>query len=390
MANNPGYTDEVPQSEVTGQGPFDWRVIQARADFNKRNLQRNECYPGVSKENLGILRGEYLLARRHCQNTLVKNVSVFSSLNGEWWGRHKGMGILKRHYEPIGMAKVDHHYNTESRDYQNDNFVSWIASGSCKLNRNTGSQIIPAGSLVYLDFPSTPLRNIRESKALTKQDVRSPNNPGAGMPNGKFVLVTKPFDPKDFSAQLETYALLFNRSKGGPQRGISDLKFVDSYLKKDTLTSAQSASAALFYGIFGIWAAVHDVLKSKNLHNTPAKTVLENIGIFSRDKSDDAKACVKNVMLQHYGVGYAQIQKKFQEDHPAAFKDGKLMTLDEKSTIETQYAYLHMDALSNIFGAIGEAAAEENRWIAGKCLEDSAPGKGLKLNIGNWSRPSTF
>jgi len=398
MIDTPEYTGATPQAEVTGQGPYDQKLMDTRKALPS-NVNRNECYPPGAEGSLIVLPGEPLLTRRHEGKHLAKNIAVFSSLNGEWYGRHVTKALFMRHFSPVGVAKVKH--NSDSR-YPNKSLISWIQSGSCKIRENTGNKIIPAGSLVCYDFPDLPLDKVIARGGVNWKQYGG--NPGGfGSANGKYTLITKPFDPTDFSAHLTAYAALFKANKKATLNpGIADMSFYEMYQKSSVgnmKNDAQRASGALFYAIFGIWATVERCMERKRANGNPnvirgdARQTLEKLGVFGPTKTQDAYDCVFSVMLQHSG-SMANVRKytdAFRKAHSQAFKNEKnLKNITDDKDIDVNLAYLEQDALTNLFGAIGDATYEQSRWIAGMCTEDSAPHKGLMVNIGNQSKPTSF
>jgi hypothetical protein len=165
MSNVNGYSGIMVQSEVTDDGPFDLKEMQGRQAAAQRGLDKNQTYPNVSPMNLGVIPGEMLVTRkvqRTHRRSGGQKLSVFSSLNGYWWGCYKTKAGNLRHLQFCGIAKnlyqmpgADLTGTARGTDYQTDSGISWLSSGATTANRNTGPHVILAGDLVFLDMPDT-------------------------------------------------------------------------------------------------------------------------------------------------------------------------------------------------------------------------------------------
>lgn len=81
--------------------------------IRKQRIQRNEhvndSYPNADDQNLGCVPGDILVYRRGLRNTTrsgAHTVAVFSSLNGEWYGRYASKDGWKRDHAIAGVCKT--------------------------------------------------------------------------------------------------------------------------------------------------------------------------------------------------------------------------------------------------------------------------------------------
>jgi hypothetical protein len=360
------------QSEVTGQGPFAHKVMAARKNLAMRNINKNKTYPNVVDENLGTVPGEILVYFKHDERNKKQSVAVFSAFNGHYWGRVGNLELNKRLFSFAGICKTKKEISSGGNSpFTNDNFLAWVESGHVTLLCNSGDRMIPAGSLVYLDMPPTPYEN---PERYINSSTAPAGNRGRGVPKAKYTMITKPFDPCEFSAQIDALAYLFNVSKANG--GISDMDFSELYDSQPGFTSMkklsdmQQASGALLYGIIGIYSLYIGKIQrgEQNPKILAQYTLLQNCGNLSLAKANMAE---------------------FYDEHKNAFDNNKLKPLNSTNQApkEVKNAYMERDAITNLFGAFGQMAAEKNRWVIGVCTKDSDIGEPLDVNIRVGTRP---
>jgi hypothetical protein len=371
------------QSEVTGEGPFAHKVMAARKDLAMRNINKNKTYPNIIDGNLGTIPGEILIYFKHDEKNKKQNVSVFSSLNGHYWGRVAHVELNKRLFGFAGICKTKKEITSGGMSpYQNDNLLAWVESGHTTILCNNGDRMIPAGCLVYLVMPATPFDNPERYINTSTAPAR---NPGKGVNKSKYTMVTKPFDPCDFSLQIDMLASLFTKSKS--HEGIHDMDFCELYDNQPGFTSMkkhsdiQHASAALYYGILGITAMMREGLgkKVRSYANSPSN-------------AEDELNAVLYALQQNCGshIKSKEVTNKFKLARPKAFNGDQLKVFNSDNNKNDELvrgAYLHKDAITNLFGAFGQMAAEKNRWVIGVCTKDSDVGDPLDVNVKIGTRP---
>jgi hypothetical protein len=396
MSSDNGYSAIMVQSEVTDDGPFDLKEMQGRQASALRGLDKNTTYPNVTPMNLGIIAGEIVLTRkvqRSHRRSGGQKLAVFSSFNGYWWGRYKTKAGNMRNLQFAGIAKNMYQMpgaemtgTARGADYQTDSGVSWLSSGAMSANCNTGPQVILAGDLVYLDMPDfTPIVNQLGNAFPT------PNNAVAGAPNGKYVIATKPVSAMTFGGQLEYYFSLMKTTKSSTPGGILDIPFHELYEKhparpnEKLLDDGQNAAAALWYALWGIYEALSEGVAAaggapgvnyrsvRGADRVSALTAIERL--FVNHMSNPARRTDVHAQLrQTYGNAYGN--------------DGKLLN-GTKGNVHSTAVHMQVDALDLLFSAIGDAMHEQNRWVIGRALHTSHPGKTLDIEIGSFTRPYT-
>lgn len=413
-----GYTRVDSQNEITGSGPFDLKHIQQRKSNSQRGLTA-KTYPNPLNVNLGVLPGEVLLYRKAQATMMTKSggqkLAVFSSLNGYTYAPHRTVHLAKRSLGFAGVSKTLYTLDGESQmngSYQTSTGIAWLESGSISIERNTGPYPIPAGCLVYLEMPPmAPQYN----PSAPNGSMISPNNAGYGMANGKWVMQTLPFSPLHTCDQLMTYNALFLTSHDAEYNpGIGD-STIDHLLAPNQSSrsrrhaDAAQAAGALYYGVFGIFfgvleALVHDHEALIGQFGTDAQNsgkqqaiinLMTAMGVMAENAADKGIAlnCINNVMLSDVAnaVNRRTVETNFKNRNAAAFnmnsntlKDPSRVG-DEKAAV--RYAHMRRGAVRNIFIAEADAACETNRWIIGRAMHTSHPGKTLDINIGDHNRP---
>jgi hypothetical protein len=290
-------------------------------------------------------------------------------------------------------------------DYQTYSGIAWLESGSVSIGRNTGNEVIPAGALVYLCMP--PLQSPMRNRELPSGHSHiSPNNAGSGMPTGKYVMMTKPFDPFDYSAQLQTCSALFLTSSAADHNpGILDMSFESLYTSGPRVkrnSDAQQAAGALWFGIFGIFFGVLEELMLSPAANAILMTrgtprvreltlpLMDIMGVMKTryDEKELALKCVHNVLLHdvHGSTNRTVALNVFKERNNTVFMaDGK--TLKTTASDDVRYARMRRDALTNIMGCEGNMAYERNRWVIGRAMHTAYPKQTLDIVIGDHNRP---
>lgn len=411
--DNAGYTRVDSQNEITGSGPFDLKHIQQRKSNSQRGLT-NKTYPNPLNVNLGVLPGEILLYRKAQATMTTKSggqkLAVFSSLNGYTHEPHRTMHLAKRSLGFAGISKTLYTLDGESQmngSYQTSTGIAWLESGSISIERNTGPYPIPAGCLVYLEMP----------RYVPGGSTTSPNNAGYGMSNGKWVMQTLPFSPFQTCDQLMTYNALFLTSHGAEYNpGIGDCT-IDHLLAPNQSShsrrhsDAAQAAGALYYGVFGIFfgvleAVAHDhasllVQLGQDAQNFGEQQAIINMmtgmGVMADNAQDKRIAldCINNVMLSDVANAVRRREKEttFKNRNGVAFNPNS-NTLKDPSRVSdpgekaaVRYAHMRRGAVRNIFIAEADAACETNRWIIGRAMHTSHPGKTLDINIGDHNRP---
>ena len=392
----PGYSGVTIQNEQTGSGPFDIKHIRQRQAHQSRGTASKTSYPNPTNENLNVLPGEIVIYRKSNAAMTTKHgskkLAVFSSLNGYNYTNFIVSDLAMRQLGFAGISKTLYTLPGESQTngtYQTDSGLAWLESGLITIRSNTGTKVINAGDLVCLKLPPpNTYHNL------------SPNTAGHGMAKGKYVMMTMPVDPFDFTAQLQTYSVLLLTSKSAKYTpGIVDMKLSDLYKPANISkvnSNAQKAAAALFYGIIGIYFSVDEVIKENLGTSKETKELLLDSAVSAtRTQKDLAIRCVQQVLLHnvHSSTTRQKLISDLQTKYGNTFDKGRLKPIgksDLGDTLELQKMYLMKDALTNLFGAIGDASYEKNRWVIGKAQAQSHVGQALDINIGDFSRPMTF
>lgn len=405
--NSGNYEGTYSQSEVTGEGAFDYREMAARKDAALTGIDKNQCYPNVTDINLGVSPGEPLVYRLGVKGETrsgAQRLAVFSSFNGRWFGRYKTKELNRRTLAYAGCSKTQINYGqAQGGSSQTQTGLSWIKTGESAFNQNSGNECIIAGDLVYLDMPSTSPKDWPLSGSGST--FVSPNNPSGGMPVGKYIMVTRPYNPLDFHSPLETYAALMATTKASDVPGVSDLSFDEFYQKtpglpfEKTLSCAQQGSASLLFAIIGIWANVQRTLLAENVDTTDVMEVLvAEFKIFDAAREPLARKCIDACLLQNT---YGNKNRKDAIDALEQIENGNAVLAANANPVqreafakarknEKRMKMLCQDALQNLLGANAEMAYETNRWIIGRATKNSAPGQKLVVNVGAFTRPSSY
>jgi hypothetical protein len=209
----------------------------------------------------------------------------------------------------------------------------------------------------------------------------------AGAPNGKYVFTTRPLSALTFGGQLEYYYSLFKAPKSASPGGILGVSFEDLYAARSgrpnerLLDDGQRAGAALWYALWGIWRALDDSIP---VGANGAKQVpdFESVTGVDRTRAVDV---MDRLFFNH--LSNPSRRQAVQRALPvAAFDTGKLRSI---KIPEAKDVYMQIDALDLLFSAIGDAMHEQNRWVIGRALHTSHPGKSLDIEIGSFTRPYT-
>lgn len=394
MSLQNGYSTLTVQSEVTDDGPFDKREMDDRKAMAMSGRNKNDSYPHVDPANLCVLPGEVLLTRKchraHKRSTGAK-IAVFSSLNGYWHGRYRSQKALcKRNLQFVGISKtlyqlpgVELTGSARGNDYQTDSGIAWLSSGAISANRNTGPLVIMAGDLVYLELPDTALMYSQPGGRMPI----SPNNAVPGAPVTKYVPMTLPVSQMDFGTQIEYYYSMFSRSSSDPNGGCVDVPFQDLYKRSPSrpnekaLEDGPQAAAALWFAIWGIKTALDDAVPALPDFRTPSATARK-----------DAIKALERLFINHGLSATKRMQtlRNLQATNAGAFVDNSLRLKSPEEQNDATKLHIQFDALSNLFSAIADALAEQNRWIIGRALHTSHPGDTLDLDIGSFTTPYTF
>lgn len=391
------YEGTYAQAEVTGEGPFDYREMGARKDAALSGVDKNLCYPNISDINLGVMPGEPLVYRKGIKSETrggAQRLHVFSSFNGSWFGRFETSELHRRTLGYAGCSKTQINYGeAQGGSYQTQTGLSWIKTGESAFNQNTGNEVIVAGDLVMLDMP--PRNRIEWPLSGTGSKFVSPNNPSGGTPNGKFLMVTRPFNPMDFRGPLETYSALFNQSKtSSAVGGVRDISFAEFYKRTPNyphtdLSCAQKGACSLLYGIFGIFMTVTEVLKPKN---NEIPEIMESL--FKDVKDPVVWECVNACLQENAFTSTAATNAKAVLNGISTKSiqsiESTLQSNARGLTTKDLTKLMCHDAIQNLFGANAEMAYEQNRWILGRAEKNSGPGQKLVVNVGAFSRPSSY
>lgn len=201
----------------------------------------------------------------------------------------------------------------------------------------------------------------------------------AGAPNGKFVICTKPLSAHTFGGQIEYYVSLFGRPRTDTPAGISGVPFKELYDEprgkpnEKLLDDGQRASLALKYACLGIRDALNAAFGGTGTPADHASQVTAMERLFVNHLTNSSKRLTQ--------------MTKIKDDNQTAFDNvGKLKPFGQPGT---EPVYMQVDALDHLFAAIGDAMHELNRWIIGRCLHTSHPGKSLDIEIGSFTRPYT-
>lgn len=422
-----GYTRLDSQAETTGKGPFDLRAIMIRKQMFQRNEGVAECYPNVDDINLGCTPGEILVFRKGLRTTSrsgARSVAVFSSLNGEHWGRYKSRDGWKRDHAIAGICKTLYQLpgaastaSARGSDYQTDSGLAWLESGSISASRNTGPETINAGDLVFVDLPPTS-----SQLSGTGSLYLSPNNPNGGMPLGKYVMVTRPYHAEDQVGHLCTISALLRRSKATKiMPGILGRTFKEAHFGHESgrpgnslLTDSSLEALTCFQFSWGLFFALYEQLLNTARTNTDLKAAFGAIDSTSSQTihasllklfeelrvTDLAHETVTTnasinifdyVMLQHNALTdrRQRAMKEFQDRNKDALDDrrGPLRVRQEDGT-PYEYAFLTQAPLQGLYQSFARSAAHTDAWIIGRALSRAAPGETLDLLVACRTRPT--
>jgi hypothetical protein len=204
----------------------------------------------------------------------------------------------------------------------------------------------------------------------------------AGAPNGKYVICTKPLSAHTFGGQIEYFASLFDRQQADTPAGIIGISFKDLYAEprgkpgEKLLDDGQRAAASLWYACWGIRDALNAAVGSAAAPADRKKQVDAMQRLFVNHLTNAARRQTIMTAIRN-DPAYAN----------AFDNNGKPKA---PGLAETEALYMQTDALSMLFSAIGDAMHEQNRWIIGRALHTSHPGKSLDIEIGSFTRPYTY
>ncbi len=405
-----GYTTESDQAAIVESGPFDVNAMSQRKQMHARGIDQHVAYPGCEDINLSIQEGELLFSEKcaHAAQSGGQRISVMSSFNGHIvkaptieaeMRRFFFCGISTSTYNMPGDTRT-------SRGGPNNNTetgVAWISSGAKSAYKNTGNMRIPAGSLVCAVFPS--IASMRRNPSSSGSIYISPNNGGGGQPLGKFVLVTIPFDPEDYSLQLQTaHALLRVQKSNVPTAGILDLPFEqlfeaehrrktsDAQQESGLMTAAVLASGFIMLQTLktssnvNVQTALREVMNAGNPAEVQEKMIAlaDTMGVFktTQQAKDPTLEIMDNVMMHHcaHASKREAVLLAFKKRHAKAFANDKLKPLYEVNN-DIRYARLLNDPIGNFYSAVGSAAYNKSAWIIGRCMHDCQPGMVLDLSL---------
>ncbi len=435
-----GYSTEYSQGEVTIVAQFDYNGMRARKAQSGVRVDGNSLvYPNVQDINLGIEENEIAIFWNVPSNQTRsggQKLVVFTALNGlDMSSYRNNPDLAMRKMGFAGIAKTQYRLDgtpSTSRSGPSDATESGIAicaSGVRSANRHTGQLPIPAGGLVCVHMSAMPGTGPNSGRLSASGAVWvSPNNPGHGQPIGKFVMVTAPFNPSDFSYQLQTVHALFRVPKNAsPTPGVLDMNIEELYRfdapgvsASRTNTDPQEESGRTWYSLFGIFFAMLEQLSLEirrvDANNAPvhpaainAVDVLEaavgeaavhtamvklmtTIGVNPGGNRSVAENMMNAVMLNNC-VPQSKLRvvvDSFKVRNPAAFPDGETFAAFENisgMSDEKRYAGMCWDAVGNLFAAYASAAYEKSRWVIGRARNSALSGDTLDLNLCNNGRP---
>jgi hypothetical protein len=419
-----GYTRLDSQAETTGKGPFDLRAIMIRKQMFQRSEGVDKSYPNPDDVNLGCAPGEFLMFRKGLRTTSrsgARSIAVFSSLNGEWWGRYQTLDGWKRDHGIAGVNKTLYNLpgapstaTASGSDYQTDSGLAWLESGSISASRNTGSETIEAGDLVVLDLP--PTQNVLSG---TGSFYMSPNNPNGGMPLGKYVMVTRPYRAEDQLGHLMTISALLRRSHTlTPMPGVLGLSFNKAHFEHEPgrtgnsiLNDSAQEAITCFHFSWGLFFAVFQELLSAardnsnnvadlltavmNAENDNAQhaalvNLFEGIGVdnlnASTSNSNVSIRVFEYVFLQHNALVSTRnkMMKKFKDRNGEA----TIKNMRAGNDAKHHYAFLTQSPLQGLYQSFARSAAHNDAYVVGRALSRCGPGETLDILVGCRTRPT--
>lgn len=250
---NARYRVVSAQGEISGQAYLDPREMATR----KRDAATNavNTYGGYDKNNLSLKTGELMIGRRTAPP--MKNAQLgYSSMNAfNFEGFHTDEQIMRAH-KFIGVVKTDE--ELEENNYgqlPGSEGAAVLLAGSYTItNNNSQGQTIPAGGILAWQIPPSGLT--RRHFDVNQAGVRMYKGEPMGTPYTKALIEVVPFDPSDFSMQLEGAAVLFGIPKA--QGGVSDATledFQNSQRKAPTdrpWTTLQEEALGWKFGLIGL------------------------------------------------------------------------------------------------------------------------------------------
>lgn len=400
-----------------------------RKQLAQRGQYQNACYPNADDINLGCVPGEMLIYHRALRNTSrsgARSVAVYSSLNGEWYGRYESPDSWKRDHAFAGVCKTLYNLpgapstaSARGSDYTTDSGIAYLESGSISASRNTGPEPIHPGDLVILDLPPT-----NNTLSGTGSFFLSPNNPNGGMPLGKYVMVTRPYHVEDQVGHLCTISALLRRSHTKEvEPGILGIPFTKAYAEvkgrpgNSILSDSSLEAVTCFHSVWGIWFALfEELVNSTNPKVTDALQAVLNasdetakhealVKLFTLLKvtDSDSEAVSNNhainafdyVLMQHNAMPSrrkAAMDKFKARNAEVLGKNTTSMRISVDPTSEwsmkQRYAFLTQSPLEKLYVSFAKSAAHTDAWIVGRALAYAGPGDTLDLLVACRTRPS--
>jgi hypothetical protein len=284
------YNPIVSQAEITGKGMPDMFSFRAREDT--LNPDGKKRYPnGNLKENLFIMPGELLLARKNCRNTAGgygrTTQVVFSSANGLTIDNNREETM--REFSFAGFAKGEWEYGGENlfgTDPMDHGFAFSYAGSITTVN--TGGADLYAFDRLCWSLPPMGDDQPASQSADGSRAIDTGLNPinrnrRLGAPQGKALIQIERYDPCDFSFQVAGAFELLGRTK--TNGGVSDMTFTNFFDKTRKMTSMQQEAFAYSRGFLVIAAMAHG--------NSVAK--MAEYGLFGSELSEAGLALLNNI-----------------------------------------------------------------------------------------------
>ncbi len=255
------YSPIVSQAEITGKGQPDLHSLRQRA-----NTEGHDAYPGGTlNENLTIMPGELLVARRNCRNTAGHygraSQACFSAVGGLVTDEKTLEGMM-RDLVFVGVAKSEYQYGGDNLFGQDplDHGFGFLYSGSFTIINTSGEDIYAFDRLCWR-LPPTSKGDPRTQGSHSSHSIDTGLNPMTvrriGTPQGKQTIMVQRYDPCDFTFQVAGAFDLFSKSK--TQGGVQGFTLADFFLRQKDATrnmaSTQEEAFAYSRGLLTILAA---------------------------------------------------------------------------------------------------------------------------------------
>lgn len=352
---------EAPQGLVTSKGFMDNLEIEARKSAS-RSLSSMSFPGGASDDAHAITKHDVLIARRVPHDGInnpgsalmnhpnTQLLSSFSGMNMEG----KTSDQVQREVYAAGISVTEQRYG----DQKGDSGIAFVIGGAYSV-RNTGSYVIHPGQLVQARVP-------RVSKAPNGQVIdlseKVPHKRNTSYPQDKHPWVLEPFDPLDFTPQLETLATQVVRPK--QSGGVSDASLTEFLSRPGQfreLPSDQSSAFAMKFGVAYIYAQMR-LANGTALGDVNRE--LQELGFI--DSPTGLTDTGKDAMRRVFGVHNPKVS-----DRAATVQD--ISTASGNGNLEL--ASLLANGLKMLFGGVCDEVHEKQGRCIGKAYTSGGPGE---------------